>query len=97
MPNIIEITDLSAPELDIYARYSEPQLLHYFEPHGGIFIAESPGVIGLALDAGYEPISMLTELREDIANARESIMSIIPFITLYKYLLQVLLAGSFAD
>ncbi len=68
MPNIIEITDLSVPELDIYARLSEPQLLHYFEPHGGIFIAESPGVIGLALDAGYEPISMLTELREGIAN-----------------------------
>ena len=68
MPNIIEITDLSIPELDIYARLSEPQLLHFFEPHGGIFIAESPGVIGLALDAGYEPISMLTELREGIAN-----------------------------
>lgn len=68
MPNIIEITDLSIPELDIYARFSEPQLLHYFEPHGGIFIAESPNVIGLALDAGYEPISMLTELREGIAN-----------------------------
>lgn len=68
MPNIIEITDLSIPELDIYARLSEPQLLHYFEPHGGIFIAESPNVIGLALDAGYEPISMLTELREGIAN-----------------------------
>ncbi|MBQ8196236.1 MAG: RNA methyltransferase [Oscillospiraceae bacterium] len=68
MPNIIEITDLSIPELDIYARLSEPQLLHYFEPHGGIFIAESPNVIGLALDAGYEPISMLMELREGIAN-----------------------------
>ncbi len=68
MPNIIEITDLSIPELDIYARLSEPQLLHFFEPHGGIFIAESPSVIGLALDAGYEPISMLTELREGIAN-----------------------------
>ncbi len=61
MPNIIELTDLSAPELDIYARLSEPQLLHYFEPDSGIFIAESPTVIKLALDAGYEPLSILLE------------------------------------
>lgn len=67
MPNIIEITDFNAPELDIYARLSEPQLLHYFEPNGGIFIAESPNVIGLALDAGYEPISLLAEKRDGLA------------------------------
>ena len=61
MPNIIELIDFSAPELDIYARLSEPQLLHYFEPEAGVFIAESPTVIGLALNAGYEPLSLLLE------------------------------------
>ena len=61
MPEIIEVTDISAPELDIFARLSEPQLLHYYEPEMGIFIAESPKVIERALDAGYEPISLLLE------------------------------------
>lgn len=61
MPNIIEITDFSAPELDIYARLSEAQLLHYYEPKGGLFIAESPKVIERALDAGCEPVSLLLE------------------------------------
>ena len=50
MNNIIEITDFNAPELDIYARLNEVQLLHYYEPNGGIFIAESPNVIKRALD-----------------------------------------------
>ena len=45
MSNIIEITDFKAPELDIYARLSEVQLFHYYEPQEGIFIAESPKVI----------------------------------------------------
>lgn len=61
MPNIIKITDFNAPELDIYARLNENQLLHYYEPKGGIFIAESPKVIERALDAGYTPISLLLE------------------------------------
>lgn len=61
MPNIMEITDFNAPELDIYARLSENQLLHIHEPARGIFIAESPKVIGRALDAGYEPVSVLIE------------------------------------
>lgn len=61
MPNIIEIHDFSAPELDIYARLTEAQLLNRFEPEKGIFIAESPKVIERALDAGYEPISVLLE------------------------------------
>lgn len=61
MSNIIEITDFSTPELDIYARLSEVQLLHLYEPNGGIFIAESPKVIERALNAGYEPISFLME------------------------------------
>jgi len=60
MPNIIEITDFAAPELDIYARLNESQLLHYFEPNGGLFIAESPKVIERALAAGCRPFSVLT-------------------------------------
>lgn len=61
MSNIIEITDFNAPELDIYARLTENQLLHIHEPARGIFIAESPKVIERALDAGYEPVSALVE------------------------------------
>lgn len=61
MPNINEITDFSAPELDVYARYSEVQLLNRHEPEKGVFIAESPKVIGRALDAGCVPISLLLE------------------------------------
>ena len=66
MPNIqtIHITDLSLPELKIYSAFSENQLLHYYEPDTGIFIAESPIVIGRALDAGYEPLSVLMEEHE---------------------------------
>lgn len=61
MANIIEITNFDAPELDIYARFHEVQLLHLYEPEPGIFIAESPKVIERALDAGCEPISILIE------------------------------------
>ena len=61
MPNIIEITDFSAPELDIYARLTENQLLNREHPEDGLFIAESPIVAGRALDAGYAPVSMLLE------------------------------------
>ena len=64
MANIIEITNLSIPELDIYARLSEGQLLHYNEPDLGIFICESPNVITRALDAGHTPISVLVERSE---------------------------------
>lgn len=61
MANIIEITDFNSPQLDIYARMSEGQLLNRHEPEKGIFIAESPKVVEMALDAGCEPISMLVE------------------------------------
>ena len=64
MSNIIEITDLTIPELDVYARLSEVQLLRYNEPNLGLFICESPKVIMRALDAGYEPISILVEEKE---------------------------------
>lgn len=61
MSNIIRITDLNDPQLDLYARFSEKQLMHIYEPDRGVFIAESPKVIRRALDAGYEPISFLME------------------------------------
>ncbi len=71
MPNIIEITDFSAPELDIYARLTENQLLNRHEPEKGIFIAESPKVIERALDAGCRPISFLSERRHVDGQGRE--------------------------
>ena len=70
MPNIIEITDLSAPELDAYARLTEAQLRNRLEPDKGLFIAESPKVIVTALDAGCEPISLLMEPRHITGDAQ---------------------------
>ena len=61
MPTIIEITDLSAPELAVYTRLTEAQLRNKLEPEKGIFIAESLKVIGTALDAGCVPLSFLME------------------------------------
>ena len=63
MPTILPITDFLDPQLDIYARLSENQLLNRCDPQNGIFIAESPKVIERALDAGCIPISFLTEDR----------------------------------
>ena len=74
MADIMEITDLTSPELDIYARLNETQLRHLYEPKPGIFIAESPRVIERALDAGCEPISCLCE-RRHIEGAAEDILS----------------------
>ena len=73
MPNIIEITDFLAPELDIYARLTEVQLLNRFEPEKGLFIAESPKVIQRALDAGCIPVSMLVEDKHIEGEAKELI------------------------
>lgn len=64
MPHIIEITDLSAPELAPYTKLTEAQLRNKLEPEKGIFIAESPKVIGTALDAGCKPLSFLMERRQ---------------------------------
>ena len=71
MPNIIEITDFLAPELDIYARKTENQLLNREHPEEGIFIAESPKVVERALDAGYAPVSVLVEKRHIGGEARQ--------------------------
>jgi len=71
---IIPITDFMAPELDVYARLSENQLYHLYEPDAGIFIAESPNVIERALNAGYEPLSFLAETRELYGDAQRILM-----------------------
>lgn len=73
MSNIIEINDFSAPELDIYARFTEAQLLNRHEPEKGLFIAESPKVIERALDAGCIPISLLLEKKHIAGQAKEII------------------------
>ena len=73
MSNIIEISDFQAPELDVYARLSEGQLLNRHEPEKGMFIAESPRVIERALDAGCVPVSCLVERKHIEGEAREII------------------------
>ena len=60
---LVRITDFDAPELDVYARLSEGQLLNRAEPEQGIFIAESPNVIMRALESGCRPLSFLVETR----------------------------------
>ncbi len=71
MPNIIEITDFTDPALDVYARLTEAQLLNRLDPSAGLFIAESPVVIGYALDAGIQPVSLLMERRHIGGKASE--------------------------
>ena len=70
MSNIIEITDFHAPELDVYARLTENQLLNRHEPEKGLFIAESPKVIERALDAGCIPVSLLLERKHITGQAQ---------------------------
>ena len=82
MPNIVEITDISVPELDIYARLTQAQLRNRKEPEKGIFIAESPKVISLALDAGCTPLSLLME-RKHITGDGNSIIDRCPDIPVY--------------
>lgn len=74
MPNVIEISDFLSPDLDVFARLTEAQLRSRFEPEKGVFIAESPKVIGLALDAGCQPISLLME-RKHIAGQAHDIIA----------------------
>ncbi len=71
MPEIVEITDLDQPGPDVFARLTEAQLRNRLEPEKGIFIAESPKVIGRALDAGCQPVSLLMERRQISGQGRE--------------------------
>lgn len=71
MPNIIVISDFSAPELDVFARLTEAQLRNRQDTEKGLFIAESPKVIQRALHAGYQPVSLLMEEKHINGQARE--------------------------
>lgn len=71
MANIIEIHDFSDPALDVYARLTENQLLNRADPDNALFVAESPLVIGRALDAGCEPVSFLMERQHTQGKGRE--------------------------
>lgn len=73
MPQMIEITDFHASELDVYARLNENQLLNRAEPEKGLFIAESPKVVERAMNAGYEPVSMLVEKKHIEGEAKDVI------------------------
>ena len=73
MSHIIEITDFAAPELDVYARLTENQLINRQEPEKGLFIAESPKVVERALDAGYQPVSLLLERKHIEGEAKNVI------------------------
>lgn len=73
MINVTNIHHFDTPELDIFARLNEVQLLHYYEPNGGLFIAESPKVIERALNAGYEPVSFLVE-KKHIAGETKALL-----------------------
>ena len=75
MKEFIEITDFHDPELDVFARLTEAQLLNRFEPKKGMFIAESPKVIRRALDAGCRPVSLLVERSHCNREAMEAIKS----------------------
>ena len=71
--NIIEIEDINMPELDVFVRLTGAQLRNKLEPEKGVFIAESPTVIEVALNSGYTPVSLLTDKRL-INGAVENIM-----------------------
>ena len=90
MGNIIEIRDFAAGELDVYARLTEAQLLNRDRPEEGLFIAESPKVVMRALDAGYEPVSILAEDRHINGEARK-VLARCPDIPVYTASFEVLM------
>ena len=90
MAKIYDITDFSAPELDVYARLTENQLVNRADPANALFIAESPLVIGRALDAGCEPVSFLMERRHIEGKAGELLARCPDDIPVYAAELEVL-------
>ena len=89
MSRIVTITDFQAPELDVYARLTEAQLLNRHCLQEGLFIAESPLVIGRALDAGFEPVSFLMEQRH-IKTQAAPLLKRCPEVPVYTAPLDVL-------
>lgn len=90
MANFIEITDFGAPELDVYARLTENQLLCRMHPENAMFIAESPLVIERALDAGCTPLSFLMETKHAQGKARDILARCPDDINVYTAPLEVL-------
>ncbi len=89
MTRIIEIEDFNAPELDVYARLTENQLVNRQEPSNAMFIAESPVVIERALDAGYQPVSLLME-RRHVENQAKTVIERCGDVPVYTSTLDVL-------
>lgn len=87
--SIMEIRDLEIPELEVYIDKKEVQLLHYYEPEPGIFIAESPNVILRAWEAGYEPLSLLME-KKPLDEKERAILDRCGEIPVYTASLEVL-------
>ena len=88
--NLREITDFNAPELDVYARLTENQLVNRADPDNALFIAESPLVIGRALDAGCVPVSFLMERKHVEGKAQGLLERCPPDIPVYAAPLEVL-------
>ena len=86
---IHQITDFNAPELDIYARLTENQLVNRADPENALFVAESPLVIGRALDAGCEPVSFLME-QKHIEGKGAALLARCPDVPVYAAELDVL-------
>ena len=82
MENVIYLDSIDREELDVYARLTEAQIRNRLEPEKGVFIAESPKVIRLALDAGYEPVSFLMEQKHVEGDAKD-ILSRCPSVPVY--------------
>ena len=74
MINIVHLDSIERAELDVYARLTEAQIRNRLEPEKGIFIAESPKVIRLALDAGFEPVSFLMEEKHIEGDAKDLLL-----------------------
>lgn len=90
MAKIIEISDFSAPELDMYARLTENQLLNRADPKNAMFVAESPLVIGRAMDAGCVPLSFLMEPKHIEGRGHEILARCADDVPVYTAPLEVL-------
>ena len=90
--SVIEVTSLKHPGVEIFATLTEAQLRNRLEPEKGVFIVESPKVIRVALDAGYEPLSLLCERRHLDGDAADIIARVgeIPIYTGDRELLAAL-------
>ena len=90
MPHVLELHDFSDPALDVYARATENQLVNRADPSNALFIAESPLVIGRALDAGCVPVSFLMETQHVAGKGASLLERCDPHIPVYTASLDVL-------